>query len=173
MCKIQGFLSVNLWGQVRTLRGLFLVSRTDGDPPPFSLLSPSLPSVLAVFMYLSSFLKCILTKVVVAWTPLSANQEACALAKCHTQDWRTEHAIRRDLAGISWDLLPEVVDVGGLVDEDAHATKLKGAAPLCVRSSGDVNWRDRERVQHVLKNLSSFRFSTTSTLPSEANEGMF
>ena len=43
--KIQQFLSVNLWGQVRTLRGLFLVSRTDGDPPPLSLLSPSPPCV--------------------------------------------------------------------------------------------------------------------------------
>ena len=45
MGKIQGFLSVNLWGQVRTLRGLFLVSRTDGDPPPLSLLFPSPPCV--------------------------------------------------------------------------------------------------------------------------------
>ena len=30
---------------MRTLRGLLLVSRTDGDPPPLSLLSPSPPCV--------------------------------------------------------------------------------------------------------------------------------
>ena len=35
--------AVNLWGQVRTLRGLVLVSGTDGDPPPLSFLSSLSP----------------------------------------------------------------------------------------------------------------------------------
>ena len=89
----------------------------------------------AVLMELAAFMKRMSMKVVVEWTPRSANQHADKLANGSHAGFDPSKRVPLDLLRVKWDLLPQALEMGRAAEEEVKAH----------RESGEQHQRNRKQ----------------------------
>ena len=80
----------------------------------------------AVLMELAAYMKRMSIKVVVEWTPRSANQHADKLANGSHAGFDPSKRVPLDLLRIKWDLLPQALEMGRAAEEEVKAHQESG-----------------------------------------------